>query len=126
MADKTLISQYDGTHVKVGDALVRVDRGGAVPPGADPDHVQVLIDRGMVKEGKVVGGVTGAPDPETPPPFPLPASSQSGSSDEDGAPAGNASRDEWAAFALTQDGVSEDDVKDLSRDELRERFGTKQ
>lgn len=42
----------------------------------------------------------------------------------DGAPAGNASVEDWRAYALTQ-GATEDDIKDLSRDDLRDRFGAK-
>lgn len=37
-------------------------------------------------------------------------------------PKGNASREEWAAFALAS-GVPEDVVEPLSRDQLREQFG---
>ncbi|HEY1118753.1 MAG TPA: hypothetical protein VGE43_13655 [Acidimicrobiales bacterium] len=44
-------------------------------------------------------------------------------------PAGNASRDEWAAYALSLDGVTDADLvddegKDLGRDALREKYGT--
>lgn len=38
-------------------------------------------------------------------------------------PAGNASKDEWREFALAQ-GASEDEVADLSRNDLRDRFGS--
>jgi hypothetical protein len=40
-------------------------------------------------------------------------------------PAGNASTEAWQAYALTQPGVTEDDVKDLSRNELRDRYSPK-
>lgn len=40
----------------------------------------------------------------------------------DDRPAGNASRDDWAAYALAQ-GADEADVEGLSRDELREQYG---
>lgn len=39
-----------------------------------------------------------------------------------GEPARNASRDEWAAYALTK-GATEESVADLKRDELVEKFG---
>lgn len=71
MADKTLVSQYDGTTVKVGDTFRRYDKGAVVPPEADADHVKVLVDRGMLAEGEAVAGATGV-DPDVPPPFPLP------------------------------------------------------
>lgn len=38
-------------------------------------------------------------------------------------PAGNASAEDWRAYALTQ-GATEDEVADLSRNELRDRFGS--
>lgn len=53
------------------------------------------------------------------------ASGQSG----DAEPAGNASRDDWAAYATKVKGAKAEDLvdadgKDLGRDELREKFGT--
>lgn len=38
-------------------------------------------------------------------------------------PAGNDTRDVWAAFAIAK-GASEADVHDLTRDQLRETYGT--
>lgn len=38
-------------------------------------------------------------------------------------PHGNAGRDAWATYAVESGQASEDDVKDLSRDELRELYG---
>lgn len=38
-------------------------------------------------------------------------------------PAGNASQETWATYALESGQASEDEVKDLSRDELRELYG---
>ena len=44
---------------------------------------------------------------------------------EDEPPAGNASRDVWAAWVLAaHPGVSEDDIKDMGRDELRDTYTT--
>lgn len=40
-------------------------------------------------------------------------------------PAGNASKNEWREFALAQ-GASEGDVADLSRNQLREQYGTQE
>lgn len=38
-------------------------------------------------------------------------------------PAGNASQEAWATYALESGQASEDEVKGLSRDELRELYG---
>ncbi len=38
-------------------------------------------------------------------------------------PKGNASQAEWAAYAVDALGADADEVADLTRDELRERFG---
>lgn len=38
-------------------------------------------------------------------------------------PAGNASQEAWATYALESGQASEDEVKDLSRDALRELYG---
>jgi hypothetical protein len=40
-------------------------------------------------------------------------------------PAGNASTEDWRAYALTQ-GATEDEVADLSRKELRDKYGTEE
>lgn len=58
MADKTIISQFDGVMVRVGQRFHRVDRGALVPDNADADHVQVLQERGMVVEGEPFAGLT--------------------------------------------------------------------
>jgi hypothetical protein len=39
-------------------------------------------------------------------------------------PAGNESADQWRAYALTQ-GATEDEVAGMSRNELRDKYGTK-
>ncbi|GAB3884584.1 hypothetical protein [Terrabacter terrigena] len=41
-------------------------------------------------------------------------------------PARNASREQWAAYALTRDGVTEPDIADLSRDQLVETYAPKE
>lgn len=38
-------------------------------------------------------------------------------------PAGNASREVWAAYVLAADLATEDDIKDMTRDELRDNYG---
>jgi hypothetical protein len=72
MADKTYVVTaacavvYNTDHSQA----VTVQRGGAVPADADPDHVQHLLDRGMIAEGEPAGGLAAAEDER--PPFPLP------------------------------------------------------
>jgi hypothetical protein len=38
-------------------------------------------------------------------------------------PAGNASLEAWTAYVLESDQASEDEIKGMSRDELREKYG---
>lgn len=38
-------------------------------------------------------------------------------------PAGNAGTEVWAAWAVEHGGATEEDVKDMSRDDLREKYG---
>lgn len=52
------ISQYDGTHVKVGERLERFDKGSALPDHADAEHVKLLEERGMVADGEPAAGLT--------------------------------------------------------------------
>lgn len=110
MADKTLISNYDGTLVKVGDRLRRVDKGAAVPAGADVDHVKLLLDRGMVSKGEPVGGID--VDPDAAPPFTVPAGDTGGgrSSSYDGtaAPSKSGSKADWFDWACRVEGVTAD------------------
>lgn len=42
---------------------------------------------------------------------------------EDECPAGNASRDVWAAYVLAAELATEDDIKDMTRDEIRDTYG---
>lgn len=54
---KTKVSQYDGTMVKVGERFERFDKGSALPDNADPEHVELLEQRGMVADGEPVAGL---------------------------------------------------------------------
>ena len=69
------------------------------------------------KSKKEVSGATTVPDP----------SDTGSSTDADlvEQPAGNASAEEWRAYALTQ-GATEDEVADLSRNALRKQYGTEE
>jgi hypothetical protein len=55
--------------------------------------------------------------------------SKAESDDPNAEPAGNASRDDWATYATNVKGASPEDLvgddgKDLTRDQLREKYGT--
>lgn len=45
---KQLIAAIDGVMVKVGGEYRTLYKDGAVPDGADADHVKVLVDRGLL------------------------------------------------------------------------------
>lgn len=49
-------------------AAVTVNRGGLVPKDADPEHIALLLDRGMIEEGDPAGGLD--VDADAAPPFP--------------------------------------------------------
>lgn len=69
MADKSYVVTAACAVVYNADrsAAVTVARGGAVPPGSDPEHVQLLLDRGLIAEGESAGGLD--VDPDAAPPF---------------------------------------------------------
>jgi hypothetical protein len=80
-------------------SYVHVYEGGVLPDEADPEHVKQLLDGKMIASG---------------------GSSES-ADDGDTRPAGNASHDEWAAYAVSQ-GMSEEEAAGKSRDELRDLY----
>ncbi|MCF6376900.1 hypothetical protein L2K70_04730 [Nocardioides KLBMP 9356] len=43
--------------------------------------------------------------------------------EENARPAGNASRDVWAAWVVATERATEDDITDMSRDQLRDTYG---
>jgi len=79
-------------------ALVHPDLPGRPPYLTDPDAVEVYLRSGWQR----------APEPEP----------ELAGGD---LPKGNASRDEWWAYALGH-GLTEEDVASLSRDEIRDHF----
>jgi hypothetical protein len=82
-----------------------------VPDPVDNDNFQKHVRNGWIE--KVEGD--SAPEPEQPEVVEeAPAFER---------PAGNASQEAWATYALESGQASEDEVKDLSRDELRELYG---
>lgn len=84
MADKTYVVTAAAAVVYNTDhsAAVTLARGAAVPPGSDPEHLQLLVDRGIIEEGEATGGLD---SPEDEPPFPAveeKSSRRSGKADE--------------------------------------------
>lgn len=79
--------------------------GGRLPANADEKHVQQLLDDGLVEKVEA--------DADAPP--------------ADEAPKGNASREEWAAYAATKGAPEEEtrpvDEGGLKQTELREKYG---
>jgi hypothetical protein len=88
--------------------------GGLLPDNADPEHVEQLVEDGMVEnvkgaktQGQASAGAGGAAVEE---------------------PGRNASREAWATYAKSK-GASADKLKDpseggLSRDDLRDEYGS--
>lgn len=83
---------------------------GPVPDDAgEQDAKETSLASAVLVEQQDVGDATKAAAGET-------------SSEEQ--PKGNASRDDWATYALAH-GASDDDIADLSRDQLREQYGNR-
>lgn len=97
--------------VKVVDA-----EGNELPPV--PKHWgEDQLPAGATKKGRA-SSTTSSSTPASPPP-----------PDPDAEPAGNASRDAWAEYAMKVKGAKPEDLldtdgKDLGRDELRDKYGT--
>lgn len=89
--------------------FVHVYEGAPVPASADPADVERLVSIGALAEGNEVEAV--------------PAESGSPVSSGPVKPAGNASYDAWATYAVESGNATEDEVAALTRDELRELYG---
>lgn len=100
MGDSNLVAERDGVLLKVGNEIRSLYKGGAVPSGADPAHVKLLQDRGLLVEGD-------APD---------------GEHDTDGPPAKSASKADWVAYAVAQ-GADEADADAQTKDDLIAAYG---
>ena len=85
------------------DLLPDLYDGQPVPADADPAHLENLADLGYVAEGNEPGAVPAESGPVK--------------------PAGNASFDEWSAYAVETGQATADDLKGMSRNELRELYG---
>ena len=110
-----VVIKYIGT---TGSAEVRGFYDGAyLPDSLDPDNLKHHLDNNMVEEVDDPEVPEGA-EPEGAPLVAPPA---------DEPPKGNASRDEWAAYANTK-GASEEETRPveeggLKQTELREKYG---
>lgn len=101
-----------GYAVAVPLAIVRTNEGGLihlyegqpVPGNADPKDVERLADGGFV--AAVNGSAVVPAEPV-----------------QVEKPAGNASFEEWAAYAVETGQATADELKGLSRNELRELYG---
>lgn len=77
MADKTYVTTVAGVRVYNSDRSQVVDllqRGATVPADADPEHLKMLLDRGLVAEGESTGGLD--VDADAAPPFTAPEGSE--------------------------------------------------
>lgn len=81
-------------------------RDGIISDPVDPSHLDAMAALGMVEP---TASELQEAAPEDAPGFERPA--------------GNASQEAWRTYALESGQASEDEVKDLSRDELRELYG---
>lgn len=73
MADKTYVvtAACAVVYNEGRTAATTVRRGGVVPPGADPEHLKLLLDRGLIAESDETAGGLDV-DPDAAPPFPAP------------------------------------------------------
>lgn len=82
--------------------FVHLYSGQPVPGNADPKDVKRLAEEGFLGDET---SETKAPPAEQP--------------DEPARPAGNATKEEWATYAVESGKATPDEVKGLTRDELR-------
>lgn len=113
MTTYKVVAPYVTLKVKdvTGSPVVQGYYAGAVVDAVDEDQAKAQADAGLLEEVGSSGGnyESDASGSIVPPAF--------------GRPAGNASQEAWATYALESGQASEDEVKDLSRDELRELYG---
>lgn len=104
-----VVAPYVTLKVKdaTGTSVVQGFYAGALVDAVDEAQAQAQADMGFLEK------IEAAPEPpavvEPAPVFERPA--------------GNASLEAWATYALESGKASEDEIKDLSRDDLRELYG---
>ena len=108
-----------GALVKIAGRLELLHRDAPIPAGADEEHVQLLVDRGLVGEGEG-GGVHH--DPATPPPFKAPAQVDDDPDGDGPIPPKSAPKEAWVAYAASQ-GADEAEAAALTKDALIEKYG---
>lgn len=100
MADtKNLVAERDGVMLKVGNEIRQLYKDGEVPSGADPAHVKLLVDRGLLVE-KV----------------------DDADKDTDGPPAKSANKADWVEYAVSQ-GADRDEAEKATKDDLVAQYG---
>lgn len=104
MADNKLVAARDGVLVKVGNTIVNLYRGGAVPEGADERHVALLKERKLLVE------------PDTDQGAPVEDHS------DGGAPAKSATKGEWVDYAVAQ-GADRDEADAATKEDLIATYG---
>lgn len=115
MGSVKVVAPYVTLKVKdvTGQSVVQGFYAGAViPDPVDNDSLQKHLRTGMVEPAEAPAGddqTASASGTVEPPAFERPA--------------GNASQEAWATYALESGQASEDEVKGLSRDDLRELYG---
>lgn len=92
-----------------GSSVIQGYYAGAIVDADDDEQAKAQADAGLLEK---VDAPTAEPAPEVEPQ--VPAFER---------PAGNASQEAWATYALESGQASEDEVKGLTRDELRELYG---
>jgi hypothetical protein len=83
-------------------------QGAIVPEEADADHVKLLAEDGAIGNGE---------------PTVEPDTASAGETESPVKPAGNASHEAWATYAVQSGQTTEEEAKGLTRDELRELYG---
>lgn len=111
MVSYKVVAPYVTLKVKdvTGTPVVQGFYAGAIVDAIDVEQAKAQADMGFLE------GFEAQPAPEEPTPEPEPPVLER--------PAGNASQEAWATYALESDQASEDEVKGLTRDELRELYG---
>jgi len=113
VAVESVLTEVDGQNVYI-TAGQTAEAGAAILKGREHLFEPFKVD---YKVGEVMPGavIAVAVEDETP------EDEATEEPDEDGLPKGNASREEWATYALGH-GLSDGDIESLSRDEIRAYF----
>jgi hypothetical protein len=99
------IATTDGVLLHVGNTVVSLYRDGAAPAGADPDHVKLLLDRGLLVKVDSADAVVDDVDGDGP------------------IPAKSALKDEWVAYAVSK-GATQEEAEASTKEDLIAAYGT--